>query len=229
MKKFKVVKKNDNEQIFMEDNNKIFKYLKSPNGSFYTNDKIFSSYSYKQLTGNSKQLHDAIKKSNDNYLFLHFQILLDYGLDPNITYNDKPLLYYAIQNDNDALVYLLLKNGANPNFYINVDNEIINLFIDKKIKYLIVDENEKINIMFLNVIYGYRIDMLKIFLEFGGDINTKYNNMSMADCVLCQMINTDNIGYRDYCKNLFTFLVDNGCDTNQDVIISYLERYDEFI
>jgi len=69
-----------------------------------------NSLHYQRDTGHMTPLMNAANNNNPKYVVK----LLQYGANPNII-RESTALHHALMNDNSArIIYLLLKNGANP-------------------------------------------------------------------------------------------------------------------
>ena len=70
-----------------------------------------NSLHYEQYIGHITPLMEAANMNHNRYT----SELLKYGADPNIVTEGGTALHFAIMNENSMiLLYLLLKNGANP-------------------------------------------------------------------------------------------------------------------
>jgi hypothetical protein len=70
-----------------------------------------NSLHYEQYIGHITPLMEAANMNHPRYVIE----LLNYGADPNIVIESGTALHFALMNENSMiLLYLLLKNGANP-------------------------------------------------------------------------------------------------------------------
>lgn len=76
---------------------------------------------------------------HSNYLLSSLQILLDYGLDPNIEVNDENVMWNTqwvdAPNVGASALRLLLENGGNPNHRLPGESETLFEFIAFKVSY----------------------------------------------------------------------------------------------
>lgn len=70
---------------------------------------LYANKMYKKHVLGPKKLWDAIRTGNEHEV----RALLQAGIDPNIDYNDEPLLHAAVRAGNVAIVQLLCEYGAN--------------------------------------------------------------------------------------------------------------------
>lgn len=86
----------------------------------------------------SDDLDVLLKKNNITLLFK----MIDYGLDPNILYNEEPIIFWIIESNNTELLKKIILSGAdinktNPNIGINAFHYAFNQLDFSIIKFMV--------------------------------------------------------------------------------------------
>ena len=65
----------------------------------------------------------------------YMQILLDYGLDPNVKHNTRPIIFYTIENNNWTQYDMLVAGGADTLTTKTADNSTVAWYMASQFEY----------------------------------------------------------------------------------------------